>query len=233
MPSKIVYLTIDDGPTPDLPGKLAFLQSRAIPAVLFCRGDQLEARPRIAIDAIRAGFVVGNHAYDHPQFSTLTLEQAGEQIRRTELLVESLYQQAGVPRPGRFFRFPYGDRGRPEQRPAFQDLLGRLGFTQPGFAGITYPRYHREGRHTDLDWHWTFDLFEWSIYAEQPIYGIDSLAKVLARIDEDRPDQGCGLNDPRSEDIILTHDHVESTEIFVPILERLIAKDLVFRLPDL
>jgi len=64
------------------------------------------------------------------------------------------------------------------------------------------------------------------------LYSIDSLKKVVARMDENVPDGGRGLNDPASDEIILTHDHLASSDIFYPIIRRLQAKDLIFRLPS-
>jgi len=61
---------------------------------------------------------------------------------------------------------------------------------------------------------------------------IDSLEKVFGRMDEDIPEGGRGLNYPDSEEIILVHDMSESTSIFKPIIERLISKKLVFKLPS-
>lgn len=245
MAKKVAYLTIDDGPTKDMPEKLEFLESHAIPAVLFCRGDYLEARPQIAIDAIKRGFVIANHSYDHPHFSNLSLEEAYDQIRRADSILESIYKQAGTPMPGRFFRFPYGDKGdmtygigdRPvnidgaANKLAIQDFLRSLGYTQPTFPGVTYNYYREQGMLSDVDWLWTYDVVEWSVYSDRHLYEIDSLEKVFARMDENVPEGGRGLNDPASEEIILTHDHVESTEIFKPIIERLLSKDLIFKLP--
>jgi len=51
-------------------------------------------------------------------------------------------------------------------------------------------------------------------------------------MDEDIPEGGRGLNYPDSEEIILVHDMSESTSIFKPIIERLISKKLVFKLPS-
>ena len=247
MINKVAYLTIDDSPSQDMRQKLDFLVGHNIPAIFFCRGDFLEARPHLAIEAIQRGFIIANHAYDHPHFSDLSLDAAFDQIQRTDAIVERLYAEAGVPRPAKLFRFPYGDKGGLQydhvllpytgegarRKAAIQDFLRRLGYYQPAFEGITYRYYREAGLLDDLDWYWTYDVVEWSVYAEQPLYEIDSLAKVFARMDEDVPEGGRGLNSAGSEEIILTHDHHESTEIFFPIIKRLVDKGLVFKLPVL
>jgi peptidoglycan-N-acetylglucosamine deacetylase len=247
MKNKIVYLTIDDAPTEHFTQKVDFLHQHHIPAVFFCRGDFLELRPQETIDAIHKGFTIGNHSYDHPHFSDLSLEAAYQQIESTERIIEDIYAKAKVTQPAKIFRFPYGDKGglnggdalAPyvgvglERKAALQAYLQQAGYTQPKFENITYDYYHQARLHQDIDWYWTFDVVEWSVYAKEHLYGIDSLQKVYDRIETNEPEHGCGLHYPHSEDIILTHDHVESTEIFYLIIERLMQKNLSFQLPRL
>ncbi|RLE93929.1 MAG: polysaccharide deacetylase, partial [Thermoprotei archaeon] len=103
---KIAYLTIDDAPSRDFKHKIEYLESKGIKATFFCQGRFLEERLEEAVDAIRKGHVIGNHSYDHPRFSEITLEEAERQIRRTDELIEEAYRLAGVPRLYRVFRFP-------------------------------------------------------------------------------------------------------------------------------
>ncbi len=245
MTIKISYLTIDDAPSPLFVQKLDALVKRDIPAVFFCQGNYLEKLPELAVEAIRRGFVVANHAYDHAHFSDLSLEACLEQIRYTDDLIKQVYQTAGVARPASYFRFPYGDKGDllsgrigeectsegGARKSALQDALRRLGYTPPGFVNITYEYYRHARLHEDVDWYWTYDVMEWTVPHEKPMFGIDSLEKVLARMDEDVPEGRRGLNDPRSEEIILTHDHEQTSEMFPQILDRLLEKGISFAKP--
>ncbi len=72
---------------------------------------------------------------------------------------------------------------------------------------------------------------EWSIFADESKFGIDSVEKMYVRMDEDVPEGGRGLNYPNSEEIVLTHDHPETTELFPPIIDRLLTTNLIFTLP--
>ena len=247
MSKKIVYLTIDDAPTEHFSQKVDFLVKNNLPAVFFCRGDYLEQRPKEVIEAIHKGFIIGNHSYDHPHFSDISLLEAYNQIERTEKIIEGIYKAAKVTQPAKIFRFPYGDKGglnggqalKPylglglERKNALQDFLHHAGYTQPKFEAITYSYYHQANLLKDLDWYWTFDVVEWSVYAKEHLYGIDSLEKVYARIETDDPEHGCGLHYADSADIILTHDHLESSEIFYPILHKLMTKGFDFQHPKL
>jgi len=242
---KTVYLTLDDAPSPAMRHKVDYLSSRGIPAVFFCQGDRLEARPDQAVHAIRKGFIIGNHAYDHPSFSDLPLVACYEQIRRADRIVDSLYSAAGVRRAHWFFRFPYGDKGGlrgddvfgpygaegAARKAAIQAFLRQCGYSQPRFEGVRYAYYRAAGLLDDVDWHWTYDVMEWTIYEDEHQFGIDSLARVFARMEEDVP-EGCrGLNHPGSDDIVLIHEWQESDELFEPIMDHLLAKGVNFGPP--
>jgi peptidoglycan/xylan/chitin deacetylase (PgdA/CDA1 family) len=245
MTSKIAYLTVDDAPSLTMNEKVDYLSRKEIPAIWFCRGDLLEQRPNQAIRAIEKGFVLGNHAYSHPYFSDLELGECFAQIRRTDEIIDALYGSADVKRPTKCFRFPYGDKGglkysevfEPysetglERTQALQTYLRKSGYTQPQWEQVAYRYYRAGGLQDDVDWHWTYDVMEWSIFADEHKFGIDSLEKVFARMDEDEPEGYSGLNNGGSAEIVLMHDHTETAAYFEPLVERLLGKGLTFVLP--
>jgi peptidoglycan-N-acetylglucosamine deacetylase len=218
---KTVYLTIDDAPSPDMGTKVEFLKARKIPAVWFCRGELLKRRSGPVIDAIRKGFVIGNHSFDHPHFSMITTRRGVSQIGRTELLIEQAYQSSGVPRPAKFFRFPYGDKGGVHKE-FYQDYLRRNGFRQPHFTGIRYPWFRDNRLDSDADIYWTFDVAEYRIKAPR---------NVLSRFDRTAARRGGCLRDSRSADIVLIHDFIETTKLFYSVIEKLLGMGITFKLP--
>lgn len=246
MSQKFAYLTIDDAPSTHMRQKVDFLLQKNIPAIFFCEGKKIEMRPEPVIYAIQHGFVIGNHSYTHPAFSTLSLAESLAEIEQTDAIIEAIYQEAGRVRPANYFRFPYGDKGGQvgnypitdyhptgaQRKAAIQQQLRDLGYRQPVFDNITYAYYQNAGLLTDADWYWTFDTFDWSVYSETPMYGITSLEAVYARIDEDKPEEARGLHYPHSEEIILIHDHDNSHDLFGLIVARLLEIGLRFKLPD-
>ncbi len=244
MASKRAYLTIDDSPSANMKQKVDFLNKKGIPAIFFCEGRKIAERPEEVVYAIQNGFIIGNHSYNHPHFSAITLEESYDEIKRTDVLINEMYKKAGVIRSANYFRFPYGDKGGlvgdypiaeygekgAQRKEAIQQFLRNLGYSQPRFE-ITTNWFTQSGLLDEADWYWTFDTFDWSVNSDEPMYGITSLEAVYDRIDTDDPDNACGLNRPESEEIVLIHDHEESTDIFFPIVERLVEKGLQFSLP--
>lgn len=109
---KAAYLTIDDSPSAHTDELTDFLVERGVPALLFCRGDMMEKNGLNAlVRAIDKGIVLGNHAYHHYRASEQPLGIYIEEIRKTEALLERAYDEAGVVRDNKYFRFPHIDRG--------------------------------------------------------------------------------------------------------------------------
>ena len=84
MVRKVGYLTIDDAPSEDFRNKVKHLVEKEIPAIFFCRGDYLVERSEDVILAIKKGFVIGNHSYNHARFSEIPLKECFHQIKQTD-----------------------------------------------------------------------------------------------------------------------------------------------------
>ena len=229
---KTAYLTIDDAPSKDFKRKVDYLFSKNVPAIFFCIGELMRKRPKVIIYAIKKGFIIGNHSYNHPNFSKLTLIESFEQIKETDDIIEKLYKKAGIKRPIKIFRFPYLKKGGKNKK-AIQRFLKKSGYKQPKFENITYEWYKKQGLHKDIDVCYSYDVMDWATIEKKPMYGIKGLKEVLARMDENVP-EGCrGLNYPNSNEIIGLHDQEKTAKMFPLIIEKLIEKNLKFKLPEL
>jgi peptidoglycan/xylan/chitin deacetylase (PgdA/CDA1 family) len=63
---KILYLTFDDGPTPEITNwVLNTLKSFNAKASFFCIGKNIEAHPDIFQNILKDGHAIGNHTYNH------------------------------------------------------------------------------------------------------------------------------------------------------------------------
>ena len=63
---KIIYLTFDDGPVPEVtPKVLDILDSYGIKATFFCVGQNVEKYPLVYKEVLDRGHAVGNHTHNH------------------------------------------------------------------------------------------------------------------------------------------------------------------------
>jgi peptidoglycan-N-acetylglucosamine deacetylase len=65
---RVVYLTFDDGPIPEVtPWVLELLQKEKIKATFFCVGENVVKYPEVYQLILKHGHSVGNHTYNHWQ----------------------------------------------------------------------------------------------------------------------------------------------------------------------
>ncbi len=96
--SKEVFLTFDDGPTPNLtPFILQLLSEYQAKATFFCIGQQVEKFPDQFQAILDAGHRVGNHTYSHPKGWKMSTEQYLNNVVKCEEVFKS-----------KLFRPPYG-----------------------------------------------------------------------------------------------------------------------------
>lgn len=238
------YLTIDDAPSSDTIRKLDVLDRMEIKALWFCRGEFIEMHLDAVVEIIKRGHIIGNHSYNHPYFSQLRLAKCEVQIDSTEGLIEKAYQQAGINRPVKIFRFPWGDKGAghhledgiPGDKAghvhSIQGILHERGFIQINFPGVKYPSYPDYNLANDADTWWTFDPMEWVLVSKKVRDGIDSLEKVLQRIDVHFTNAAEQSIQSRA-DIIVVHDFDATADTFIPMLERMNLNGVRFEAPPI
>lgn len=257
---KVAYFTVDDCPSQDMVAKVAAVVKRRIPSIWFVRGEYVDKNGFDGlVYAIQQGALLGNHSYSHPLFSRITPAQWREEIARTEALIDEAYRRAGQPRPVKVFRFPFGDRGAgrnalKQYKPAeqavvdqLQGVLKEFGFKRCIFDGITYKYWSRcaaiqlggdltpgcRCRFGELvDAGVSYDVGEYQTIWEssRTRSGLHTLADVLKHMKKDDPEDGFGLHSP-SADVVLMHDFTETTPMWEPLLDALMASVTEWRMP--
>jgi len=246
-----VFLTIDDSPSPVTDRLTDYLKSQRIPALLFCRGDRMEANPGPLIRAIRKGFVIGNHAYSHRPAGELGPDGMMDEIERTEELIEAANIEARVKRPGYYFRFPYVDRGggdRLEQRfqgiiedvqkgkavalhngqgkasvEVLQDFLQGSEFTQP-FPGVNHPLYQHKEIAEATDCLFTFTSGDWMMSAR---HKGKWPYKTLEDLEKRMEDDPWVLRDGNTG-IVLFHDQEEIIDATIHLIGYMKSREVKF-----
>jgi peptidoglycan/xylan/chitin deacetylase (PgdA/CDA1 family) len=114
-----IALTFDDGPHPDVTGRvLETLDRYGAKASFFCVGTTAAARPDIVREIVRRGHSVENHSHHHPGvFAAYGMNRLRREIEAAQHTLASI---TGA--PPCFFRAPAGLRS-----PLLDPVLARLG----------------------------------------------------------------------------------------------------------
>ena len=229
---KHAVLTIDDIASKNTPAIVDYLVEKKIPAIMFAWGQRVEEHYDNALYALKNGVIVGNHSYSHPFFSQLSLEQAIEEIEKNEKILNKLYEDAGVERKYRPFRFPYGDKGG-ANKDALQKYFRENGFDKVKDTQIKYAIWKEMGLDKDVDTFWTFDFGEYEL---RPGSGV-TLENILARTTQVNPELGKSLlTDEDASHLIIIHAHDETEEMvpgyFRTLIDVLLDNGFVFDAPE-
>jgi len=99
--SKTIYLTFDDGPTPEITQwTLDTLKHYNAKATFFCIGDNVKKHPSIFDNLIKEKHTIGNHTFNHLKGWNTNTE---DYINNTEKA-----QEAINPKHKHLFRPPFG-----------------------------------------------------------------------------------------------------------------------------
>jgi peptidoglycan/xylan/chitin deacetylase (PgdA/CDA1 family) len=95
---KVIYLTFDDGPIPELtPWVLETLNKFEAKATFFCVGENVLKHPDIFKKIISDGHSVGNHTHNHLNAWKNKHDFYIENVKKSQSII-----------PGNLFRPPYG-----------------------------------------------------------------------------------------------------------------------------
>jgi len=96
---KVVYLTFDDGPVPQItPLLLDILRDKKVPATFFMVGENAERYPELVQRVLAEGHQVGNHSYTHMRGTEHTVDEYIANVKKSDKLLYGT----------RLFRPPYG-----------------------------------------------------------------------------------------------------------------------------
>ncbi|THD69016.1 polysaccharide deacetylase family protein [Robertkochia marina] len=106
--SNKVYLTFDDGPTPEITTYvLNVLEQYRARATFFCIGKNIEMHPDIFKEVLQRGHSIGNHTYDHLNASEHKAATYLNSIQKTTAIIRQFEEASGF-FENPLFRPPYG-----------------------------------------------------------------------------------------------------------------------------
>ncbi len=131
---KIVWLTIDDGPSDDTLALLELLDAHHARATFFLVGERAQARPQLVREIVQRGHGVGNHSATHPQawFWALSPRRMRDEIARTQTLLREIGGSAP-----RWFRAVVGMANPFVSAPLQAHGLARVAWSARGFDAVT------------------------------------------------------------------------------------------------
>ena len=99
---KVIYLTFDDGPIPEVtPWVLDVLDQYEVKATFFCVGENVWRHPDLYQEILRRGHRTGNHTHNHLRGFLTKTDQYLENIEKAAKYIDS-----------DLFRPPHGDLWR-------------------------------------------------------------------------------------------------------------------------
>lgn len=115
-----VYLTFDDGPTPEITEwVLAQLKSHSAKATFFCIGDNIRKHPDIFQKVQQEGHAIGNHTFNHLN----GWKTANKKYIDNTKLCQSIINRQPTTDNQQLFRAPYG-----KIKPSQSRILRQLGY---------------------------------------------------------------------------------------------------------
>lgn len=106
---KRAALTFDDGPDDKFtPAVLNILKEYQVKATFFVVGKQVKKNPEMLRRIYEEGHAIGNHSFDHPDFSKLSSTRLEAEINQAD---QAIQDAAGITTP--LFRAPFGALSEP------------------------------------------------------------------------------------------------------------------------
>jgi peptidoglycan/xylan/chitin deacetylase (PgdA/CDA1 family) len=102
--SKIVALTIDDGPSEFTKDIMHLLKDNEAAATFFIIGGQVSGREKTLQELIRNGNELANHAMHDEPSRSLSETTLVEEIHAVEEMLSAAYSAVAIPHPPKYFR---------------------------------------------------------------------------------------------------------------------------------
>lgn len=130
--ARVLWLTIDDGPSPETPAVLDLLDAHGAKATFFVVGARARRHPEYLREIVRRGHGIGNHSDSHPtaRFWALGPRRMREEIERAQATLTELSGTAPV-----WFRAVVGMANPFVAAPLRRLGLARVAWTARGFDG--------------------------------------------------------------------------------------------------
>lgn len=130
---RVVWLTIDDGPSDDTPAVLDALDAHGAKATFFLVGERAAQHPERVREILRRGHGIGNHSATHPArwFWALGPARMRREIAETQTILAGISGE-----PPRWFRAVVGMSNPFVHASLKTHGLARVAWSARGFDGV-------------------------------------------------------------------------------------------------
>ena len=129
---KVIYLTFDDGPTPEITRwTLNTLKKHNAKATFFCIGNNVKKHPELFKAILADNHSIGNHTCDHVKGWKTTTEDYLENAKLAHDIITNQLENSQIKL--RLFRPPFG-----QIKSSQGDALIKLGYTIIMWSVITF-----------------------------------------------------------------------------------------------
>lgn len=91
---KNIYLTFDNGYEQGYTKSiLKILKKHDVPATFFVTGHYVESEPELIRQMVKDGHIIGNHSYNHPDFTTMNKKEIKKELDSLEKAVADISEQ--------------------------------------------------------------------------------------------------------------------------------------------
>ena len=126
---KVIYLTFDDGPVPEItPWVLQELEKHNAKATFFCIGENINKNPTIFKDLIQKGHAIGNHTYNHLLGWQTNTKEYLDNTAKAEDVINGNTEDVIIPK--KLFRPPFGkikkDQGKGVLKKGYEIVMWQI-----------------------------------------------------------------------------------------------------------
>lgn len=119
---KVLYLTFDDGPVPEVtPFVLESLKAFSAKATFFCVGDNIRKYPEILQQLLKDGHRIGNHTFHHLNGLKVRNSDYLNDIQQCREAIKEFERAENLGPGPMLFRPPYGRIRRSQSRQLFKN----------------------------------------------------------------------------------------------------------------
>lgn len=178
-----VLFTIDDGPTKFTLPIAEQLDSSWYEWIFFVIGSSITEKTRKnLIEVVKMWHKLWNHSFSHHNFAWLNITNAKKEILKTDVLIKSILDEAGIVQKQKYIRYPFGSDISKKYRNEFNTFLDSLWYTKPMFWRMDVD--FRDRKQAPNDYKISTTKPNDTILMHERSWTVESIQKICKNLDD-------------------------------------------------